>query len=95
MYAEGLIDAVILYGVSLATARQRRRGRGLPPEGRVTNGLVWPDLEGSYGWWLGSIYPLLRQRGGVGLLLIDGEGGEEENNLSLFNYIKEIEGLIT
>jgi len=88
-HAEMLVDAVVLYGVSLETAKQRRRERGLPPEGKVTNELVWPKVESSYSWWLGSIYPLLRERSGIGLLVIDGEGNKEENNLTLLDYVKE------
>lgn len=93
VYAERLIDAVVLYGVSLDTAKQRRRERGLPPEGKVTNKSNWPKLEDSYSWWLGSIFPLLRQRRGTGLLVIDGESEKEENNLTLFDYVKKVTAL--
>ncbi len=91
---EMLVDVVVLYGVSLDTARQRREERGLPLEGRVTNGSVWPGFERSYSWWLGSFYPLLRQRRGTGLLVIDGEGKKEENNFALLNYVKEVAELV-
>jgi hypothetical protein len=76
----GVVDAVVLCGggVSLETAMDRREKAGLPREGRLTNPRTRPIIEKGYGWWLGSVFPLIREYYGTGLLVTDGEQDFEE-----------------
>ena len=84
------VDAVVLYHVSLETAQRRRELTGKPREGKVVNPEKWPALEKGYSWWLGSIYPLLRQYHGTGLLIIDGEQPVARNNALLLRYCQSL-----
>lgn len=84
------VDAMILFGVSRETALKRREGSGLLTEAPMLEPRNWSLWEMGCGWWLGSIYPLLRERFGTGLLVIDGEGGLEENNRILLEYCQKV-----
>lgn len=87
------VDAAVLYGYgskSFETVKARRQQEGSPPEGPWVNQKNWPLFLSGYGWWLGSIYPLLRKRYGTGLLVIDGEGDLKENNQKVLEYCRRV-----
>lgn len=89
MYAQ-YVDAVILFGTSFDETRTRRMAAGLTPEGSYINLNNWSETVSGYEWWLGSFYPLFRERCGMGLLVIDGTADMEENNKKALDFCRQV-----
>lgn len=84
------VDFVILFGGNWQTTQARRIAMGQEPEGGLVNSKTRPYFESAYGWWLGSIFPLIRKRHGTGLLIVDGDRSQQENLDRVVNYISEV-----
>ncbi len=84
------VDAVILFGSDWKTTKRRRVAAGLKPEGWLVNKKNWPEVINGYDWWLGSFFPIFRERVGTGLLVIDGRNNSEENNAKALEFSRKI-----
>jgi len=84
------IDVVVLFDNDLDTASLRRVRSGKDRYGKIVNPNIWPIIERGYSWWLQYVYPILRERYGTGLLVLDGRNHYKENNRSVVKYIKKV-----
>lgn len=84
------IDAVILFDNDLDTASIRRVRNGKDRYGKIVNPSVWPIIERGYSWWLQYVFPILRERYGTGLLILNGRDHYKKNNLIVQKYMKRV-----
>ena len=84
------IDAVVLFDNDLETASKRRIKNGSTKYGKVVNPEIWPVIEKGYSWWLQYVFPILRERYGTGLLIVNGRNHYKQNNGIVNKYIGKI-----
>lgn len=84
------VDAVVLFDNSLEVAQLRRFRKGERRNGKVVNNSVWTIIDSGYSWWLQYVYPILREKYGTGLLVIDGREDLKKNNLRVYKYIQKV-----
>lgn len=84
------VDAVILYGVSLETAQDRREALGYERSGYLANDTTWSAYSYGHNWWLEHVYPFMKEHFGTGLLVVNGEKSLEENNEIVAQFVKNI-----
>lgn len=89
-----LPDTVILFGISLESALARPESRGTDwADVKSVKKDTWPVIAKGYCWWLEHVYPLLKQRYGTGLLIVNGEDDKETNAQKVLDYINEVEAI--
>jgi len=85
-----MVDAVVLYYVSRESQIERRLKQNKKTQGDFINEQTWPDIFAGEEFWLNCIYPIYRERYGMGLLVLNGENPAEENNLKLRNFCEKV-----
>lgn len=85
-----MVDATVLFGTDWETTRSRRVADGKNPEGWLVNSHNWPSIIEGYEWWLGSFWPIWRERQGTGLLIVDGRKPKYRNLDIALSYCEEI-----
>lgn len=85
-----LPDAVVLYYTDLQTAQERRVAQGKNPNGKMVNERMWPRMDAAYRWWLQHIFPYIRKRTAMGLLVVDGNQSIERNLKVTESFCKKV-----
>lgn len=85
-----MTDATILFGTDWRTTRKRRIDGGQKANGWLVNKKNWPSIIEGYERWLGSYWPIWRERQGTGLLIVDGRNNSDRNNSIAMEYCRKI-----
>ncbi|HLD92180.1 MAG TPA: hypothetical protein VI795_02150 [Patescibacteria group bacterium] len=85
-----LLDAVVIYYISYEEMVKRRLKQGKKAEGDFVNSETWESMDQGYKLWLNYIFPKLREKYGVGLLILNGANQVDQNNIKLRSYCQKV-----